>query len=115
MRQVPVEDHLHLSRLGAALDRRTRAVVASQVHWQTGHRIDLAKLGQLCRSVGALSIVDAIQGLGQVPVDVTAAGIDVLVAGSYKWLMGIPGTAVLCASAARLDTRSLPTGRAGPA
>jgi cysteine desulfurase / selenocysteine lyase len=103
VRQVPVEDHLHLSRLGAALDRRTRAVVVSQVHWQTGHRIDLAKLGQLCRSVGALSIVDAIQGLGQVPVDVTAAGIDVLVAGSYKWLMGVPGTAVLCASQRALN------------
>jgi len=98
VRQVPVEGHLDLDRLAAAADRRTRAVVASQVHWQTGHRIDLAELGRLCRDAGALSIVDAIQGLGQVPTDVTAAGIDLLVAGSYKWLMAIPGTALLCAS-----------------
>jgi len=98
VRRVPVEDHLDLARLERFLDGRTRAVVVSHVHWQTGHRIDLEQLGRLCRGVGALSIVDAIQSLGQVPVDVTAAGIDLLVAGSYKWLMAIPGTALLCAS-----------------
>jgi cysteine desulfurase/selenocysteine lyase len=73
-------------------------VVLSHVHWQTGHRIDLAELGRLCRGVGALSIVDAIQSLGQLPVDPLKAGIDVIIAGSYKWLMAIPGTAVLYAS-----------------
>ena len=98
VRAVPVDGHLALERLGEALDPSTRAVVASHVHWQTGHRIDLAEFGRLCRRVGTLSIVDAIQSLGQLPVEPVTAGIDIVVAGSYKWLMAMPGTAVLYAS-----------------
>ena len=98
VRLVPVAGHLEPDRIEQSVDPRTRAVVASHVHWQTGHRLDLADLGRICRRVGALAIVDAIQSLGQLPVQPLAAGIDVLVAGSYKWLMGIPGTAVLYGS-----------------
>ena len=95
VRQVPVEGHLELGSFFARADRRTRAVAVSHVHWQSGHRIDLGHLAGECRAVGALSIVDAIQSVGSVPIDVTAAGVDVLVAGTYKWLMAIPGAAVL--------------------
>lgn len=98
VRQVPVDRHCDLDRVLGAIDRRTRAVAISHVHWQTGHRVDLTALGAACQAGGALSIVDAIQSVGGVPVDVTAAGIDVLAAGAYKWLMAIPGTAVVYAS-----------------
>jgi selenocysteine lyase/cysteine desulfurase len=95
VRAVPVDGHLDLDRLLERIDRRTRAVVVSHVHWQTGHRVDLARLGAACRAVGALSIVDAIQSLGAIPLEPALAGIDVLVAGAYKWLLGISGVAVL--------------------
>jgi cysteine desulfurase/selenocysteine lyase len=98
VRTIPVEGHLDLDRIGTAVDGRTRAVVASHVHWQTGHRIDLMAFGRICHGVGALAIIDAIQSLGQLPVQPVVAGIDVLIAGSYKWLMAIPGTAVLFVS-----------------
>lgn len=98
VRLAPVDGHLDLGRLEETLDARTRAVVVSHVHWQTGHRVDLAELGRMCRGVGALAVVDAIQSLGQLPVDPLGAGVDVLVAGSYKWLMAVPGTAVLYVS-----------------
>lgn len=97
-RLVPVEGHLDLDRLDAAVDARTRAVVASHVNWTTGYRIDLADLAGICRRVDALSVVDAIQSLGQVPVAVQESGVDALLAGSYKWLMGVPGTAALYVS-----------------
>jgi cysteine desulfurase / selenocysteine lyase len=103
VRAMPVEGHLDLDRLGETLDQNTRAAVVSHVHWQTGHRIDLAEFSRICRGVGALSIVDAIQSLGQLPVEPVNAGIDALVAGSYKWLMAMPGTAVLYASERALD------------
>jgi cysteine desulfurase / selenocysteine lyase len=93
-----VDRHLDLDRLEAAVDARTRAVVASHVNWTTGYRIDLADLAAICRRVEALSVVDAIQSLGQVPVAVQASGVDALLAGSYKWLMGVPGTAALYVS-----------------
>lgn len=102
VRSVPVDHHLELESLFARADDRTRAVAVSHVHWQTGHRIDLARFANQCRAVGALSVVDAIQSVGVVPIDVTAAGVDVLVAGTYKWLMAIPGAALLYVSESAL-------------
>ena len=81
---------------------RTRAVVASHVHWTTGVRLDIAALGVACRARGVLSIIDAIQSLGNQQIDVQAAQVDVLAAATYKWLLGIPGAAVL-----RVDDRVL--------
>ncbi len=102
VRLAPVDGHLDLGSLLGRADKRTRAVAVSHVHWQSGHRVDLAHLAAECRAIGALSVVDAIQSVGSMPIDVTAAGVDVLVAGTYKWLMGIPGAAVLYVSGAAL-------------
>lgn len=44
---------------------------------------------------GALFFVDAYQSLGTCPVDVGAQGIDILVSGNLKYLLGIPGVAFL--------------------
>lgn len=98
VRQVPVEHHADMDRVLEAVDGRTRAVALSWVDWLTGHRLDLHRLGAACRATNALTIVDAMQGVGAVPLDVTAAQVDCCVAGSYKWLMGVPGTAVLYTS-----------------
>lgn len=94
-RVVPVDAHAELDRVLAAIDGRTRAVAISHVHWQTGHRLDLEKLGAECRARGVLSIVDAIQSVGAVPVSLANADVDVLTAGAYKWMMAMPGTAAL--------------------
>jgi selenocysteine lyase/cysteine desulfurase len=101
--RVPVAGAALTQALLERIDGRTRAVVASLVHWQTGDRIDLDLLGQGCRARGVLSVVDAIQGLGAVPVDARMAQVDVLVAGTYKWLLGIQGLAVLYLGAAALE------------
>lgn len=103
VRRVPVDGHADLDRVIAAFDGRTRAVAISWVHWLTGHRLDVVALGTACRRAGVLSIVDAIQGVGGVPVDVAAAQVDCFVAGSYKWLMGIPGTALVYTSPQLLE------------
>jgi selenocysteine lyase/cysteine desulfurase len=97
-RQVPVDAHADLDRVLAAIDGRTRAVAISHVHWQTGHRLDLERLGAECRARGVLSIVDAIQSVGAVPVDVAKAAVDVLAAGADKWMMAMPGAAILYVS-----------------
>ena len=46
---------------------------------------------------GALLLVDDYQATGQIPLDVKAAGIDFLVTGTLKWLMGGPGVAFIYA------------------
>lgn len=98
VRQVPAAGHADLERILEAMDGRTRAVALSWVDWFTGHRLDLDRLGAACRTTSALTIVDAMQGVGAVPLDVTTAQVDCCLAGSYKWLMGVPGTAVMYTS-----------------
>ena len=44
---------------------------------------------------GALFVVDAIQGLGALPLDVEAMGIDALAADGHKWLCGPEGAGIL--------------------
>src|SRR6266699_3800272 len=44
---------------------------------------------------GALCLIDAYQSVGQIPVDVQDAGVDALVAGGLKWLLGGPGIVFL--------------------
>jgi len=77
------------------VDARTRVVSVSFVDWLTGHRADLRAIGGIARSAGALFFVDAIQGLGALPLDAPACGIDALAADGHKWLCGPEGAAIL--------------------
>jgi selenocysteine lyase/cysteine desulfurase len=45
----------------------------------------------LCRDTGVLFFVDAIQGLGVLPLDVKRTPIDALAADGHKWLLGPEG------------------------
>lgn len=82
-------------RLLEAVDGRTRAVVASHVHWTTGARLDLDLLGTECRQRGVVTVIDAIQGMGNQVLDLSVTPVDVVAAATYKWLLGVPGGAVL--------------------
>ncbi len=78
-----------------AVDGRTQLVVASHVYFTSGMVQDIAALAQIAHRHGAHLLVDAYQSIGQVPVDVHAAGVDFLVTGGLKWLLGGPGIAYL--------------------
>ena len=58
----------------------------SFVQFATGFRADLTEFGRVCNERGILFCVDAIQGVGAVPLNVRQAGIDVLACGAQKWL-----------------------------
>ena len=93
---VPAErGGLTLEAVERHADERLRAVAVSAVQFFTGHRTDLAAIGQFCRQRGILFIVDAIQSIGHIPVDVAAMGIDVLATGGMKSLLGLPGVGFL--------------------
>ncbi len=80
-----------LAELEAVLRTGVRAVAVSAVQFQTGLRMPLAAISQLCRRWGALLVVDAIQAVGVVPLDMPALGIDALACGGHKWLGGVTG------------------------
>jgi cysteine desulfurase / selenocysteine lyase len=90
-RAVDDEDSF-LGPLTQLLQRGTRLVAVSAVQFQTGLRMPLARIAALCQKYGAELCVDAIQACGVVPVDVTRTGIDYLVCGAHKWLLGLEGT-----------------------
>ncbi|HOU41662.1 MAG TPA: aminotransferase class V-fold PLP-dependent enzyme [Promineifilum sp.] len=89
---VPADNGgLTLAAVEQHADERTRVIAASAVQFFTGHRTDLAAIGQFCRQRGILFVVDAIQAIGHMPFDVRAMNIDVLATGGQKSLLGLPG------------------------
>lgn len=90
-----------LEQTETLLKRGVRLVAVSAVQFQTGLRMPLAELSALCRRHGAELCVDAIQACGVVPLDVHALGIDYLVTGSHKWLLGPEGVGFLYAKPER--------------
>lgn len=87
----PDEARLH-ERLA---DPRTRAVAVSLTQFSTGYTVDLAALSRATRAAGKWLVVDAIQGIGQVPVDVQQTPVDFLACGAQKWLLSPWGTGFL--------------------
>jgi selenocysteine lyase/cysteine desulfurase len=74
---------------------RTRVVAATSVGFRTGFRTDLSGVVDLARRCGAWSFVDDYQRTGTGPLDVHALGVDVLITGSLKYLLGASGVAFL--------------------
>ncbi len=87
-------DGFDVNKIADSVDSGTAAICISHIQYLTGHLLDLADLAALAHDHGAILIVDATQSAGQVPIDVTACGADVLISGSYKWLCSTFGAAV---------------------
>lgn len=84
-----------VERLERALTPKTGAVALSVVQFASGFRVDLEGVAALCRAKGLRLVLNAAQGLGQVPVHFERWGVHALAAPSHKWLMGGYGTGVL--------------------
>ncbi len=81
------------------------AVAFSAVQMSTGEVADLDAIVAAAASIGAITICDATQAVGWLPID--AARFDALVCGAYKWLMSPRGSAFLAVSD-RLLERAVP-------
>src|SRR5438270_7200082 len=82
---------LWVDDLRARMDPRTRLVSLSFVEFASGFRNDLDAIGALCRERGIYFFVDAIQGLGALPLDVRQTPVDFLAADGHKWLLSAEG------------------------
>jgi selenocysteine lyase/cysteine desulfurase len=104
VRIVPSRDgRVLVDDLRAALDARTRLVTLSFVEYATGFRNDLDAVAALCQERGVCFFVDAIQGLGVLPLDVQRTPIDFLAADGHKWLLGPEGAGVLFVRRERVE------------
>lgn len=72
--------------VAARITPRTRILAISSVQWSNGFRVDLAAVSKICRDAGVRLVVDAIQGLGAIPMEVRETPVDFLACGGHKWL-----------------------------
>lgn len=83
-----------LERLDEAC-RGARLLAVSFVQYLSGYRAAVEAIGEICRRRDCLFLLDAIQGLGALPLDVERARVDVLAADGHKWLLGPEGCGIL--------------------
>ena len=86
---------IELDQYEKAVGDRTALVATSRVFFTSGYIQDMAAMADIAHRKGALLLVDDYQGTGQVPVDVKAVDVDILVTGGLKWLLGGPGVAYM--------------------
>jgi selenocysteine lyase/cysteine desulfurase len=87
----PDEDRL-LERIE---DPAVRVLAISMVQFHNGYSADLGRLSEHCRANDTYFVVDAIQGLGQIPFDVKRTPVDILASGAQKWLLSPWGSGFL--------------------
>jgi kynureninase len=77
------------------IDAQTAVVNTNRVLFESSWIMDLPPVVESAHEAGALVVVDDFHGSGIVPMDVHALGVDFLLSGALKWLMGGQGIAFL--------------------
>jgi len=75
---------LDLAALSAAVDARTKLVVAMAVNNETGVIFPMEEIGRIARKSGALFFCDAVQALGKIAIDVEKWNADLLAIAAHK-------------------------------
>jgi selenocysteine lyase/cysteine desulfurase len=88
-------DTLSVDAYARHVDERTLIVPVTHVCFRNGYRVNLAHLTALCRERGAYILLDDYQRTGTAPLDVHALGVDFMVTGTLKYLLGPSGIAFL--------------------
>jgi selenocysteine lyase/cysteine desulfurase len=83
-------------------------VCCTAVSYRTGYRLDVAEVARIAHEAGALCLADSYQAAGAVPLDVRALGVDLLTAGTVKYLLASAGLAFMFVHR-DLHERLLPT------
>src|SRR6202047_5089992 len=71
----------------------TKGVFVQASETSTGAVHDVRAMGEAVKKTGAIFVVDAITGIGTMPLDIDGWGIDICIGGSQKAFMIPPGLA----------------------
>jgi selenocysteine lyase/cysteine desulfurase len=89
------------AELAARIDGSTGMVAFSAVQMATGEVADLDAIAAAADEHGVITLVDATQSCGWLPLD--ASRFDFVAAAAYKWLLSPRGTAFMAVAPERLD------------
>ena len=92
---MPRDGRVDLEDLERVVDKNTRLIEVSFVSMYNGFQHDLKAVADLAHAHGAYVYADLIQGVGAVPLDIHATGVDFAASATYKWLMGDFGLAFM--------------------
>ena len=81
-----------------AAEPAVKGVFVQASETSTGAAHDVEALGRAVAKTGAILVVDAITGLGTMPLDIDGWGLDVVIGGSQKAFMILPGLAFMSIS-----------------
>ena len=81
-------DHDWTAAVLNSLTAEVAIAALPHVHWTSGGRLDLVRIGGACRKIGAALVLDLTQSLGALPFSARDVQPDFAVAASYKWLLG---------------------------
>ena len=102
------DGRIPLERFAEAIDERTALVCCTAISYRTGYRLDVAEVARLAHEQGALCLADSYQAAGATPLDVRALDVDLLTAGTVKYLLASAGLAFMYVRG-DLHERLLPT------
>ena len=71
-----------------AITERTAIVAAAHCHWTDGALINVERIAERTREIGAALVLDITQSGGAWPFDAAEVRPDFLICACYKWLMG---------------------------
>jgi aspartate aminotransferase-like enzyme len=79
-------------------NRNIKGVFVQASETSTGAQHDVKRMGEIVKKTGAIFVVDAITGIGTMPLDIEGWGLDVVIGGSQKAFMIPPGLAFVVIS-----------------
>lgn len=91
---VASRDGIHgpAEALQAALNERTALLTLSHTVFKSGYMYDMAEMTTAAHRAGALVLWDLSHSVGSVVIDLNAAGADLAVGCTYKYVNGGPGS-----------------------